>query len=138
MGYQNNERENAQPITQDETNYVKEVLLSFDCMGNALAGGNHENTISSRTGHFARKAKYYARWYWLMLEFVIDVTFFPFDGWGHCQQANERENDEIFTHKRKGGLVFFGFITVSGCLILIIPFYIFHVLRWAIKKARKN
>ncbi|GAB5466965.1 MAG: hypothetical protein Kapaf2KO_24010 [Candidatus Kapaibacteriales bacterium] len=37
--------------------YLKNLLISFDQLGNTIAGGNPDNTISSRLGHFLEKEK---------------------------------------------------------------------------------
>jgi len=113
--------------------YIKNILIAIDQVGNTLAAGNPDNTISGRTGYFAKYAKDYARWYWLTLQLIINVTFFPFDGWGHCAMAYELEIDEEFYYARKAALVVFGFIAVGSCLILIAPFYLIYGIKLLIK-----
>jgi hypothetical protein len=120
--------------------YVKNILIAIDQVGNALAGGNPDNTISGKTGYMALNAKSYARWFWLMLEALIDTTFMPFDGWGHCFDAWQKEKDEEFYWISKRAAVVFGLITIICCGILIVPFYLFHLIRWIVNiiKDRKN
>lgn len=118
--------------------YFRNILQPIDMFGNALAAGNPENTISSRTGYFAREAKAYARWYWLTLEFVIDLAFFPFDGWGHCAAASSKENDEIYGFNRKIALVLFGLITIIGCLVIMAVSYPYYWIKLLIKAKKKN
>lgn len=108
--------------------YLKNIMVAVDQVGNALAGGNPDNTISGRTGYFAKYGKNYSLWFWLSMQFIIDTTFYPFDGKGHCYQAYQKELDEQFYMTRKIALVLFALITVVSCLILIIPFYIIHLI----------
>jgi hypothetical protein len=59
--------------------YVKRVGLALDQFVNAIAGGNEDETISSRVGRGAVAGK----WWALVLERVIDA----FLGKGHCRSA---------------------------------------------------
>ena len=54
--------------------YIYNILIAIDQLGNALAGGYHDTSISARVGFFAREAKH-GRIYWQFLEKVIDFTF---------------------------------------------------------------
>jgi hypothetical protein len=118
--------------------YVKNILVAIDQVGNALAGGNPDNTISGRTGYFAEHGQNYSLWFWILMESIIDTTFFPFDGPGHCAQAYELEKDEEFYLTRKIALVVFAIIAVISCMVLIVPFYLFHLIRWVIRKIKKK
>lgn len=66
---------------------VKRVLVAFDQLGNALAGGYPDNTISARVGYFANYGSPKFKWYWKYLESMIDTSFEPIDGKRHCLQA---------------------------------------------------
>lgn len=64
--------------------YFNNVLIAIDQLGNALAAGNPDVTISARTGYFANIEKTRMRWWWNIMEFIIDFAFKPFDGPNHC------------------------------------------------------
>lgn len=82
-------------------NWAQGVLISVDQLGNAIAGGNPDSTISARVGYFANKdtcsikGRCY-KFYWKYLERVINFTFYLVDGPEHCLQAYQNDNDEKF------------------------------------------
>lgn len=76
--------------------YLGNLFVSFDQLGNAFAGGNADNTISARVGFFANHGDKGYRWYWRMLERIINFTFWPIDGEGHCHIAYHNDADENF------------------------------------------
>lgn len=53
------------------------VLVAIDQLGNTIAGGNPDATISARTGYFSHVEETTFRPYWLTMERVIDFTFLP-------------------------------------------------------------
>jgi hypothetical protein len=67
--------------------YISHLFISVDQFGNALAGGNPDNTISARVGYYNHH--YYETnkvpWYWSLFERIIDTAFYPVDGPAHCQ-----------------------------------------------------
>lgn len=109
--------------------YLKRVLIAVDQLGNAIAGGNPDATISGRIGYFAKNSHKSVRLYWLLMQFIVDATFYPLDGYNHCFDSYLNDKNEEY-RPAKLVIAFFGLslITVVSCLILIIPFYIF----WAI------
>lgn len=72
------------------------VLVAIDQLGNAIAGGNPDATVSARVGYFAKKAPEPIRWYWRCLERVIDFTFLPIDGPDHCWNSYRADKLERF------------------------------------------
>jgi hypothetical protein len=64
--------------------WLKNVLVAIDQLGNAIAGGNPDLTISARVGYHISTDK---GAYWISLQKVIDFTFYPLDGPGHCLQS---------------------------------------------------
>ncbi len=114
--------------------YVKGILVGLDQLGNAIAGGNPDCTISGRTGNFALNSHNSVRWYWLILQYVIDATFYPFDGKGHCYQAYMKEQDEEYYVVGGVGLFALSLITLASCLTLISPFYIIFLIKLLFKK----
>ncbi len=76
--------------------YVRENLIVLDKFGNTICGGRHTNTISARTGYFARYSVLATRWYWILMRKIIDTAFYPIDGPNHCDNAYMREEDERY------------------------------------------
>ncbi len=97
--------------------WLKGVLIATDQLGNAIAGGNPDVTISARTGYFANVFKTNLRFYWKSLEFFIDFTFYPIDGPRHCYHAYLADKEE---EKHKLGSDFMrlvlSFITIIACI----------------------
>jgi len=74
--------------------YLKRVLIAVDQLGNAIAGGNQDATISGRVGYFASNANTTVRLYWLLMQFIIDATFYPLDGFNHCLDSYLKNKNE--------------------------------------------
>lgn len=68
--------------------YLRNFFVAIDQLGNALAGGDPDSTISARVGYFANyDSTTKDVWYWNMFQFIINTTFYPVDGKNHCLQA---------------------------------------------------
>lgn len=116
--------------------YVKRVLIGIDKLGNAIAGGNEECTISGRTGYHAENTTGPMLYYWLFLQLIIDITFYPWDGMGHCKQAYEKETDKFLELKSFRGLALFvlSLFTLVSCAIMAPVFWIIYGIKTLIKK----
>lgn len=67
--------------------YLLRVLISIDQLGNTLADGNPDETISSRVGRAALEGRWWARFF---AEPVIDGLFRLVAGQrGHCRASIE-------------------------------------------------
>ena len=110
--------------------YLKNLFISIDQLGNALSGGDADTTISGRIGYYANHAITLTQWYWMAMQFVVDTTFYPLDGVGHCHQAYHNDMNEAY-NPTKLVIAFFvlSLMTVVVCLILIIPFYLLLLLK---------
>jgi len=84
----------------DGDSYLLRVLVSIDQLGNTIAGGNPDITISARTGYFANVKKTRLRVWWQCMEAIIDFAFEPIDGPRHCLSAYL--NDEEAGRHREG------------------------------------
>lgn len=71
----------------DKRPYVLEVLIAFDQLGNALAGGNCDQTVSGRVGWHANYGDHMA--YWRFPQMVINWGLSPVDGKDHCLNSIE-------------------------------------------------
>lgn len=107
-----------------------EIFIWIDKRLNWLSGGNIENTISGRVGYYANQANVSVRWFWWLLQFVIDLTFYPLDGHHHCRDSWLRDKTKGDYFPSKYVLTFFllSLFAVGACIILIIPFYILFLL----------
>ena len=102
--------------------YLGKILIAIDQLGNSIANGNPDCTISGRTGYYANHAIQQTAWYWEMLQSIINFTFYPLDGPDHCHYAYHKEENEDY-QPAKGIVIMFilSLITIVSCIILI-PF----------------
>lgn len=101
--------------------YMSHLFLSVDQFGNALAGGNSDNTISARVGYYNHHAYNSSEvpWYWKTLETIIDFTFKPVDGPGHCHEAYHNDAGEIFGGRVTNILIAIAaIIIISSCIVI--------------------
>lgn len=98
--------------------YINNLFFSFDRFLNALCGGSPVQTISARVGyHTTENTKWHSK-YWNGLRAIIDSTFYPADGEGHCAKAYE---DEKFYHNELGNdfaRIILGIIVTICCVFL--------------------
>ena len=107
-----------QPIVE-KMSYWLNVLVAIDQLGNAIANGNPDNTISGRVGFFAsdlHESK--LKSYWKTLERIIDFTFEPLQGPGHCYRAWQGELDETDTEVTYITRIILGIFVAVGCFII--------------------
>ena len=107
--------------------WVGRIFISLDQLGNALAGGNPDATISQRLGYFNAERPMKAT---NLLMKLVDWTFKPVDGEGHCRQAYEMSTEE---HMRGNdvALGIMGVILAAVCPIL-------RPIVWSYSKMTKN
>lgn len=92
--------------------YIKNVLIAFDKLGNALAMGSPDVTVSARIGYHASNQSSFR--YWTTLQYIVDWAFEPIDGEGHCVQSIEECELSLDT----GGL---GLFLVSILVFIFAP-----------------
>ncbi|WP_350284245.1 hypothetical protein [uncultured Croceitalea sp.] len=93
--------------------WIMQVLLAFDQLGNALAGGHHDSTISARIGFHLYDKDGDRGMFWSFLEFVVNLVFSPVDGPHHCRMAYCSDRDEEFRSA--------GFLAKIFLLIFVLP-----------------
>jgi hypothetical protein len=93
-------------------------LINVDKVGNALTGGNYQATISGRVGWFAKQKP---SKYWLILQYIIDQTFLPIEGPGHCARASKIEKHIKYRRGNDVGLFLLVFIIILTCTFILIP-----------------
>ncbi len=101
--------------------YWFNILIAIDQLGNAIADGNPDNTVSARVGFFASEYhKSKLKRYWKALEWTINFTFEPVQGREHCRRAWEAEQDETDTQGTYISRIILGIFVEVGCLFISI------------------
>ena len=98
--------------------YVMNVIISLDQTFNAIADGNMDCTISARLGYLYVHRR---SWWTDLLLKVVDVTFYPVDGRGHCLGAYYLEQDEYYVRGSRIALAMLSLFVVLGCLLVVVP-----------------
>ena len=101
--------------------YVQDIFVAVDRLGNALTGGSDENTISGRTGHWANKRKGFWQKPWAILQCIIDITFYPLDGIGHCKESAQKATN--FQGNNFLLLVLTVIAAVPVCVLILSPLF---------------
>ena len=70
------------------------IITALDQLGTAIANGNIDCTISATVGHFNKIMPHSV--YWDNMRWMIDTTFYPVDGIGHCEQARANDPNEYY------------------------------------------
>lgn len=119
--------------------YLGNLFVSLDQLANVLAGGNSDNTISARIGYYNHIEKNEkvnvienekATWYWKKYKQIIDWTFEPIDGVGHCHEAFHNDAGEEFDKKIKNWKVaFIALLIVPICIVIGSFLHLFLLLR---------
>ncbi len=109
-------------MSHEYRSWAVAVLVAIDQLGNAIAGGNPDSTISARVGYFSAKA-IRAKGYWKILEDMIDFSFFPIDGPRHCYEAWQAE-DEHFWRGSDFMRFILSVIIIIACPVIAILLYI--------------
>jgi hypothetical protein len=94
------------------------VLVAIDQLGNAIAGGDPDVTISARTGYYARVADTKFRFYWKLMERVIDFTFLPIDGPEHSYNSYLADREEKNIEGSDIARALLGIIIIAVCIPL--------------------
>jgi len=112
--------------------YLANFFVSIDQLGNVLAGGNPDNTVSSRVGYYTEA--YYEKgkvpFRWRFFKTIINTTFWPIDGPEHCKEAYYNDAGEDFDDRTSDIAVFILAIFIIGsCIIIAILLYLLYLLR---------
>ena len=111
-------------MQQQYENWPLAVLIAIDQLGNAIAGGHPDATISARVGYFSANAKRFPK-YWKALECIIDFAFYPIDGEKHCYHAWQKDKDERFQHGNDLTRIFLSIFILVVCPIIAILLRVF-------------
>ncbi len=111
--------------------YLVNFFVSIDQLGNVIAGGNPDNTISSRVGFYNQHntTGEKAPWQWRLFEKIINFSFWPIDGEGHCHEAFHNDAGEEFDPNTKNILVavLAAAIIIPSCLLISILLYLLYL-----------
>ncbi len=94
--------------------WIKAVLVGLDQLGNALAGGHPDATISARIGRFYIMGGRY----WRAMRWIVDTTFAPIDGPNHCIRALRNEPGVPFQYPRNVAPYVLSFFVVTTCAVI--------------------
>lgn len=113
--------------------YLVNFFVSIDQLGNVIAGGNPDNTISSRVGFYNEHNTASGEktpWQWRFFQEVINFSFWPIDGKGHCHEAFHNDAGEDFDKNTKNILVAIlaALIIIPSCVLICILLYTLYVL----------
>lgn len=108
-------------------NYLVNFFVSIDQFGNVLAGGNPDNTISSRVGYYTEK--YYdsnqVPFKWRVLRNIINFTFYPVDGKNHCKEAYFNDAGEEFDKGTNDiAVALLAILIIISCIFISILLYL--------------
>jgi len=111
--------------------YLSNIFVSIDQLGNVLAGGNPDNTISSRVGFYTEK--YYSKFdiplKWKIFRSIIDFTFYPIDGNNHCKEAYYNDAGEEFDEGTSDiAIAVLAILIILSCLVISILLYLLYFL----------
>lgn len=102
--------------------YWKTLGISLDQFGMALCGGDEDCTISATTGYFYLEDRSF---FWAMLQWIIDKTFYPVDGKGHCLKAYRKDPIEEY---KEGNKVALFLLTTFFCIPIALILWTRHLM----------
>lgn len=105
--------------------YLSNFFISIDQLGNVLAGGNPDNTISSRIGFYTQNPdenKIPIRW--RFFRNIIDFTFYPIDGKNHCKESYFNDAGEDLDEGTSDfAVAFLAILIIPSCLLIVLLLY---------------
>ncbi|WP_417602506.1 hypothetical protein [Owenweeksia hongkongensis] len=99
--------------------YFRPLFIGIDQLINTIAGGDPDNTISSRIGYYAEHGPENQKKMWKAFAWITDKTFWPLEGDDHCHIAYHADPGENFDADKNGVGVVVLFILTLPFLILI-------------------
>lgn len=113
-------------------NIIGRFLNGFSQIGHWFFGLS--NTDISMSGKVGKKSLDNNKWF-QTLEILIDYTFFPIDGYGHCYSAYLADKEEDFSigdHLWCDMVI--SIICVLGCLSILIPIRVIYYVIKIVKR----
>ena len=108
--------------------YIGRLLNALSQLGNTVIGGNPDVSISARIGEYNY---FYNSTFYRIVEKIVDFTFEPIDGKGHCRKAYLNDRYEDFTIGRGSeiGAFFMVIIVLIFCVPLALVFYLYKLIK---------
>lgn len=111
--------------------YLGNFFVSIDQLGNVLAGGNPDNTISSRVGYYTEE--YYPSGKvplkWRIFKDIINFTFYPVDGKNHCKEAYYNDAGEEFDKGTSDiAVAILAILIIISCIFIATLLYLLFAL----------
>lgn len=111
--------------------FLVNFFVSIDQLGNVLAGGNPDNTISSRVGFYNKHNNFgkKAPLQWRIFEKIINFTFYPIDGDDHCHEAFHNDAGEEFDDHTNNIIVAIlaTIIIIPSCVLIALVLYLLYL-----------
>lgn len=104
--------------------YIFNLLMAIDQLGNAIAGGDPDVSVSGRIGYNSFTTKH---WYWKLMERIVDNTFEPVDVPKHCYTTYLNDNDIDHSTGSTPALIALTFIAIPTCIVLWLPIRILAI-----------
>jgi len=117
------------------------VMVAVDQLGNAIAGGNPDATVSARVGYFLEHSKPPYSLYWKSLAAIIDCAFYPVDGPNHCLESYRHDKNELFQQGSDFFRALLGIIVIGFCVptavVLRLAVVVYPKWHWKNRPARR-
>jgi len=110
--------------------YLSNFFVSLDQLGNTIAGGNPDNTISARIGYYNYHDDYRTEpaLHWKLFMQIVDKTFYPVDGENHCHEAYHNDAGEYFDETKNWAIAILAVLIIPCCLLIAIVLYTLLVM----------
>ena len=113
--------------------YLGNNFNAWSQAANAFTGGHADVSISARIGEKNLYDK--VNWFWRSAMWIVDNTFYPVDGKGHCYNAYLNDSYEDYQSNRLPkqlqvfGLYMVACIVVLFCSILAPIFWSYELIK---------
>jgi len=121
--------------------YLFNIGVSIDQLGNAITGGDPDNTISAKVGYYCyrRTEGKNVPWQWRLFRWIIDRTFYPVDGPEHCRQAYHSDPGENFENNASNiTLALIAIIIILSCIVIAAILHFLWLIRLVKPKERNQ
>ncbi|REE01102.1 hypothetical protein [Marinoscillum furvescens] len=117
-------------MTDYNATYLGRVANAISQLGNALSGGNPDISVSARIGFMSLIMRSDSL-FWIVCRVIVDFTFYPVDGKGHCKNAYLSDIDEDFKVGQGWvpGLVIMSILMILFCLVLSPITWFYYLIR---------
>ena len=119
--------------------YSMNILVAIDILGNTICDGSRWHTISARTGYFAFSPSAATHPVpWRVLACIIDFSFLPWQGWGHCRKAWKAEATIVKPPRFQMGFALVTALLAIPITVFCPPIFVVGCLAWALRVNKNN